>query len=166
MKRAFTTAEAILDAQPEPKPPLIPSLLVREQHFGIAEGSPWLMEPKPGLTLEQHYAEKVFPVLHHRDEKFPEGESLNDVASRCEQAIKDLVLPHVWSAVKEGSKGVHIAVVSHGLCISELVSALLRQDASGIPPENSYRGLWNTAWTRVAIDIKVGLTILRDSQLD
>ena len=112
------------------------------------------MEPKPDLTIEEHYAQKIFPVLLHRDERFPEGESLNDVAKRTTQAIRELVLPHVWKAAREGVKGLHIAIASHGLCISELVTALLKQDSSGVEPENKYRGLWNTAWTRLAIDIK------------
>lgn len=156
LKRAFTTAEAIRDAQSEPKPPLIPSPLIREQHFGIAEGRPWLLNAKPELSLEEHIAQGIFPVLHHREEKFPEGESVNDLAQRADQAIRELVLPHVWSAAREGSKGVHIAVASHGLCISELIQALLRQDASGVLPEDKYRGLRNTAWTRLTVDIKVG----------
>lgn len=41
LKRAFSTAQALYDAQPEPKPTFTKSLLLREQHFGIAEGRPW-----------------------------------------------------------------------------------------------------------------------------
>ena len=73
------------------------------------------MEPKPDLTIEEHYAQKIFPVLLHRDERFPEGESLNDVAERTTQAIRELVLPNVWKAAREGVKGLHIAIASHGL---------------------------------------------------
>lgn len=41
LKRAFSTAQALYDAQPEPKPVFTKSLLLREQYFGIAEGRPW-----------------------------------------------------------------------------------------------------------------------------
>lgn len=110
---------------------------------------------KPGLSLEEHFAQGLYPVLHGRTDRFPEGESLEDVAVRANQAILDLVMPHVWTAAREGAKNVHIALVSHGICISELVASLLAKDASGQDPGHKYRGLLNTAWTRVAVDVKV-----------
>ncbi|CAL1712789.1 unnamed protein product [Somion occarium] len=152
LKRAYSTAEAILEAQPEPRPPLTHSLLLREQHFGIAEGHPWLVALKPGVTLEEHYTQGVFPVLHHRSDKFPEGESIDDLAIRADQAVHELILPRVWATAREGMRGAHIVVVSHGLCISELVPALLRKNAGQIA-KDEYRGLMNTAWTRVAVDL-------------
>ncbi|KAL4251244.1 Histidine phosphatase superfamily protein [Abortiporus biennis] len=154
LKRAYSTADAIHQAQPEPKPQFQSSLLLREQHWGIAEGNPWIMKLKPGLTLDEHYAQGIFPVLHERWHKFPEGESLDDLAVRAKQAIDEVVLPHVWTAAKEGMRGIHIAVVSHGLCISELIPALLRKDHSGMAPPDRYRGLRNTAWARLTVDIK------------
>ncbi|OBZ71592.1 hypothetical protein A0H81_08444 [Grifola frondosa] len=154
LKRALWTAQALHDAQSEPKPPFETSLLLREQHWGIAEGNPWIMHRIPDLTLEDHFAQGLYPVLHDRSQRFPEGESLNDLADRAKAAIEELVMPHVLRAAREGMKGIHIAVVSHGLCISELVPALLLKDASGVHPENKYRGLLNTAWTRVTVDVK------------
>ncbi|CCL99710.1 uncharacterized protein FIBRA_01732 [Fibroporia radiculosa] len=154
LKRALWTAQAVHDAQQEPQPPLTTSPLLREQHWGIAEGNPWIMQFKPGLTLEEHYARNLYPVLPDRSQKFPEGESLDDLAQRAKQAINDIVMPYVWQAVKTGEKGTHIALVSHGLCISELVPALLCKDVSGIHPGHKYRGLLNTAWARITINVK------------
>ena len=131
------------------------SLLLREQYWGIAEGHPWTYEHTPGLTLEEHFARGIYPVMVERWQKFPEGESLDDLANRATQAIEELVMPHLKCAAKQGKTGVHIALVSHGLCISELVPALLKKDASGSDPGHHYRGLMNTAWTRVAVSVKV-----------
>ncbi|KAI0632352.1 phosphoglycerate mutase-like protein [Trametes polyzona] len=154
LKRALWTGQAVQEAQPDPKPPLEVSPLLREQHFGVAEGHPWQWGETPGLTLEDHFAQGLYPVLHERGQKFPEGESLDDLFARAKQAIDELVMPHVWSAAREGKKGVHIAMASHGLCISELVPALLLKDESGIHPGDKYRGLQNTAWTRVTVNVK------------
>lgn len=78
------------------------------------------MHVDPNISLTQHYAEGKFPVLSGRAEKFPGGESIDDLAERASQAIEELVMPKVWKAVREGKKGVNVAVVSHGLCISEV----------------------------------------------
>ncbi|KAL7279988.1 hypothetical protein ACG7TL_006399 [Trametes sanguinea] len=154
LKRALWTGQAVQEAQPDPKPPLTVSPLLREQHFGVAEGHPWQWNQDPNLTLEEHFARDIWPVLHERHQKFPEGESLDDLFERAKKAIDELIMPHVWKAAREGKKGVHIAVASHGLCISELIPALLIKDESGIHPGDKYRGLQNTAWTRVTVDVK------------
>ncbi len=83
---------------------------------------------------------------------------MNDLQARAELAIKDIVLPYVKEDAFSG-EDIHIAIVSHGLCISELVSALMRLDhfkAGG----GNWTGLLNTAWTRVAVD-----TVASSSQL-
>jgi broad specificity phosphatase PhoE len=98
-------------------------------------------------------AKGVYPMLYRNDEKFPGGESINELAQRANTAITALVLPHVWQAAKEGKTGVHIAVVSHGLCISQMISELLKMSTK--QDEGDYRGLQNTAWTRLVIDIEV-----------
>ncbi|CDO71426.1 hypothetical protein BN946_scf184909.g20 [Trametes cinnabarina] len=154
LKRALWTGQAVQEAQPDPKPPLTVSPLLREQHFGAAEGHPWQWDQDPNLTLEEHFARDLWPVLHERHQKFPQGESLDDLFERAKKAIEELIMPHVWQAAREGKKGVHIAVASHGLCISELIPALLIKDESGIHPGDKYRGLQNTAWTRVTVDVK------------
>ncbi|KAI9058308.1 phosphoglycerate mutase-like protein, partial [Trametes sanguinea] len=154
LKRALWTGQAVQEAQPDPKPPLTVSPLLREQHFGVAEGHPWQWNQDPNLTLEEHFAKDIWPVLHERHQKFPEGESLDDLFERAKKAIDELIMPHVWKAAREGKKGVHVAVASHGLCISELIPALLIKDESGVHPGDKYRGLQNTAWTRVTVDVK------------
>jgi broad specificity phosphatase PhoE len=120
LNRAHTTAQAILTAQPAPQPPFIVSPDLREQHFGLAEGEPWTYDPSAQVDVER----KIFPVLHGRDEQYPQGESLNDLALRATRAIDDLVMPWVYSPDNYGKPGgaVHLAVVSHGLCISEVRS--------------------------------------------
>ncbi|TFK34487.1 histidine phosphatase superfamily [Crucibulum laeve] len=145
LKRAHSTGLAVHTHQPEPKPTFTSNPHLREQHFGIAEGNPWVINRPANKTLEELYAEGIYPVLRQRHEKFPEGESLDDLARRCEEGVQQCVLAHLH----EGD-GTHVALASHGLCISELVAALLRLD----PESNrdvSYAGLLNTAWTRVTV---------------
>ncbi len=154
LKRAFTTAQALYVHQRDPKPSFDSSELLREQNFGVAEGKPWTFEDDSTLTLEEHIAKGIYPVLYGDDEKFPQGESMNDLAERARTSLERFVLPHVRQAAKEGKNGMHVAVVSHGLCISELISELLKMGVKQ-SRETNYRGLWNTAWTRVVIDIEV-----------
>ena len=155
LKRALWTGQAVRDAQPEPKPPLTESLLLREQHWGAAEGHPWSWGRKPDLSLEEHFAQGIWPVLHERGQKFPGGESVDDLYVRAMQAVDELVMPHVWKAAREGKTNVHIALASHGLCISELIPALLVKDEKGVHPGDQYRGLRNTAWTRLTVEVEV-----------
>ncbi|KAI0346027.1 phosphoglycerate mutase-like protein [Trametopsis cervina] len=154
LKRAYSTAEAIYEKQTDPKPTFTSSSLLREQHFGIAEGHPWSWTMTPGLSLEDHFAQGLYPVMDGRTDAFPEGESLNDVAARAEQVIQDFVLSNLRQAAQEGRKGVHIALVSHGICISELIPALMTKDESRKHPGHKYRGLLNTAWTRITVNVK------------
>jgi len=151
LKRAFATAQALYDGQREPKPTFDSSQLLREQHFGAAEGKPWSYASNRIFNLEEEIAKGVYPVPHGNDEKFPDGESINDLAQRAKEAITTLVLPHVWQTAKEGKAGVHVAVVGHGLCISQLISQLLKMSANQ-DEERDYRGLLNTAWARVVIE--------------
>ena len=129
------------------------------------------MHVDPSISLAQHFAEGKFPVLSGKAEKFPEGESVDNLAARAGQAIEELVMPKVWEAVREGKKGVNVAVVSHGLCISEvgviifryeiadlmiciqLIPALLKKGSNSLS-RMDYRGLMNTAWTRLIIDVE------------
>jgi broad specificity phosphatase PhoE len=137
-----------------PQPAFTQSLLIREQHFGVAEGKPWQLAQDPALSVEEHFARDRWPVLHGADERFPGGESSNDLAVRAASAVNSLIVPHVWASAREGKKGVHIALVSHGLCISHLITELLKKNAAG-HPGGDYRGLMNTGWSRVEVDVKV-----------
>ncbi|KAF8888627.1 histidine phosphatase superfamily [Infundibulicybe gibba] len=123
--RAHETGLAIHSAQPSPKPPISTNPKLREQHFGIAEGWKWVFQRPENATLEELYKRGIFPVLYGRDEKFPEAESLNDLARRAEEALAECVLPHLEESF---TKDVHVVIASHGLCISELIVALLRLD--------------------------------------
>ncbi|KAF5379134.1 hypothetical protein D9615_005858 [Tricholomella constricta] len=141
--RAFATGKAIHESQSH-NPPFAVNPKLREQHFGHAESNAWALRIPEGQTADSLMANNIYPVLPTRADRFPEGESLEDLARRAEEAIAECVMPHV------GETGVHVAIASHGLCISELIAALLRLD-----PESrrdvSYTGLLNTAWTRVTV---------------
>jgi len=155
LKRAQMTAQAIHDAQKAPKPPLFISPLLREQNFGIAEGKPWVRE-EPGFSLEDHFSKGLYPRLRDRTAKFPEGESLEDLRCRAEQAIEEILFPYLWQVVREGvNSGANVVVVSHGLFINEIVAALLEKNLGGGNTASTYTGLRNTAWTRMTIQIKV-----------
>lgn len=107
------------------------------------------------MSLEEQFEQGIYPVLHERWQRFPDGESLDDVVKRAEQAIEELVMPHVWDAARQGKKNVHVAIVSHGICISELIPVLVLKDESHQHPGHRWRGLLNTAWTRITVDVKV-----------
>lgn len=102
-------------------------------------------------------------MLFERNEKFPEGESLDDLRDRAERAMDELVMSYVWEEAKSKARGeatgdIHLAVVSHGLCISELVAALMRKNTGPRAQGNvgdKWTGLLNTAWTRVVINVDV-----------
>jgi len=114
---------------------------------------------------ELYYEQKIFPALFIRDEAFPEGESLDDLALRAEVAIRDCVLPHVQilpsvesvesNDLKQEVPAVHVALFSHGNCISEMVSALLRLDPEANCDGNFLGLLNNAAWTRAEIRVRV-----------
>jgi broad specificity phosphatase PhoE len=153
LQRAHTTAQFVHQYQAEPKPPLVVDPDLREQHFGIAEGHPWVSTLPDDIPVEKLWEKKVFPMLFERDERFPEGESLDDLAARAERAIQKCVLPHLAAAHQGGEQGVHVALASHGLCIGELVAAVLRLDPEA--DHNAlYTGLQNTAWTRLEVGMR------------
>ncbi|KAF9241109.1 histidine phosphatase superfamily [Melanogaster broomeanus] len=159
LKRAHATATALFNGQPNPKPSFKVDRDIREQNFGDAEGISWLMSRVPNKSLEDHFKDGQYPVPHHRNEKFPNGESLNDLAARADRAIHGLVLkPYLALSVTEN---VHVAMVSHGLCISELIPALLKRNHGGGSAKD-YRGLMNTAWTRVTVQAKPNTEISAD----
>lgn len=146
----------MFDAQPEPRPPLTTSPLLREQTRGIAEGHPWIDAPRPGLTLEEHYAQGLFPIHHERWQKFPGGESLDDLHKRAGEAVEEVVMPYIKDMVAGCPRSVHLAVASHGLLIAEMVPILLRLSVVTAEERPTYRGMKNSGWTRLVIELKVG----------
>lgn len=118
------------------------------------------MHRERGLSDEGHWAKGIFPVPNGRRGKFLEGESLDDLRDRAREAFKELIVPILRDAVKERKENVHVALVSHGLCISELVAVVVasdyeRRSKGSKAPDEHYAGLSNTAWTRVTIDLAV-----------
>lgn len=144
LKRAHDTGKAVHSSLPSPKPPFTVTKLVREQHWGDAEGHKWVMSIPPGTTREELHAQDVYPIYETRHEKFPNGESLDDLRERALEALKQCVFPYL-----DEDDG-HIAIASHGLCISEMMSALVSLDPEA-DQSTSYKGLLNTAWTRVQV---------------
>ncbi|KAI9465601.1 phosphoglycerate mutase-like protein [Lactarius psammicola] len=154
LKRAFATARALYDHQEDSKPSFDSSELFREQNFGLAAGNPVSFSKiSHSLTWEEHAARGVYLACYSDDDRFPEGESIKDLAERARKGLEEFVLPHVWQAAKEGKTGIKVAVVSHGLCITELISELLKKSAKPVTkPKNT--NLSNTGWIQVVVDIE------------
>ncbi|KAH7877995.1 histidine phosphatase superfamily [Lentinula edodes] len=153
LDRAATTAEVILSHQPGPHPPHIKSLLLREQHFGSAEGKSWSRKSYSGATLEEENRSQGTSTNHsRRSDRFPGGESRKDLAARAERVIDELLLPYILNTT--GPVPSHVAVVSHGLFIREIVDALYRREFGGEGMQNNHRGLSNTGWTKVIVNVK------------
>jgi broad specificity phosphatase PhoE len=148
------TAQALQEAQPNPQPLLITSALLREQHFGIAECKPWTYR-KPGLSFEEHCSQALFPSPFSRTDRFRGGENLEEVANRAEQAVQEMLLPHVWQAAREGTTETHVAVITHGIYIGELIVALVQKGTKSGILQSWNDGLRNTAWTRVSVETMV-----------
>lgn len=157
LPRARDTAKAVLDAQSTPKPAHDFTIAqIREQSFGAAEGHQTCIR-EPGKTLEAHFAEEKYPILYEseRHVAFPGGESAEDLTRRGERAVRDVVLPHVANVARSG-RDEHIALVSHGLCIAQVVGAIVRLGG----------GTWkrkgpmvNTGWVRVEVRIQDGIPV-------
>jgi broad specificity phosphatase PhoE len=149
LKRAYMTAKAIQDAQTILKPPLYSSILLREQHYGSAEGKRWNTARNPMLTLEDHFEKGAYPALHGGSERFPGGESLDDLAERAEKVIDEILT----SYMQEDHEEAYVAVVSHGTFLSELIAALVKRDTSlkVTVQARDFRGMRNTGWTKVAV---------------
>jgi len=115
--------------QPYPKPPLKVNQNLREQHFGVAEGQPWVRDAPEDIhiPIETCFQQRISRGRH---EKFPEGESEDDLARRAEVAIRECVLPHLpYAPVPQDQySGVHVAIASHGQAIGQMVLALIMLD--------------------------------------
>ncbi|KAK0202026.1 phosphoglycerate mutase [Desarmillaria ectypa] len=166
LKRAYLTAQAILDCQVSKEAPskLLTSHLLREQHFGVAEGKPY-SKSRSDVVSSCLYAQGIYPSPRDRDESFPEGESRNDLRRRAEQAVDEILLPYVWQSAREGTTGVRVALISHGLFIKELIAALVGRDAQGKTTDLYYKGLRNTAWARTSVEVQ-GLNRGKQMEVD
>lgn len=132
--------------------------VLREQNFGAGEGMKF-SKKEPGLSLADQYSKGKFPALYTRHDRFPGGESLDDLAQRADTVINDILLPHLLEEKKESVTRT-IAIVSHGLFIGELLAAILRRNHERDSTYNNhhFRGMKNTAWTKVAVKLKVGIS--------
>lgn len=152
------TAMVIQEQQPDPNISLTVSSLLREQYFGAGEGKKrWAKDPD--LTLAIHFARGKFPAIYTRTEKFPGGESLDDMTERVDTTIDNILLPYI-SQEAEGDAPMTVAIVSHGLFIAELVARLMKRDGTyqdGTFNAQNLRGLKNTSWTKVQVTLKVRL---------
>ncbi|SJK98651.1 uncharacterized protein ARMOST_01920 [Armillaria ostoyae] len=129
-------------------PPLILNPNLRERHFGIAEGYPWCYTYPDGMSRDECHKNNIFPAFFDRSSRFPGGESVDDLEERTHKAVKEYIFPHLAE-----EDGFHIALASYsGLCIGELVHALLSYDSKS---NRSYTGLKNTAWTRAVISLDI-----------
>ncbi|KAH9065481.1 S-adenosyl-L-methionine-dependent methyltransferase [Lactarius vividus] len=137
----------------DPKPSFDSSDLFREQKVGLAVGEPMSFDViSPSLSWEEHGARGVYLACYDDDDRFPEGESIKDMAECAGTGPENIVLPHVWQAAK-GKTGTHVMVVSYGLCISELVSELFKKSAGQVRKPTD-TGLSNTRWIRVVVHIE------------
>lgn len=127
LKRAYQTGREIYLAQhdadipalPENEgmivndPPFIVTSSIREMHFGKLEGKPWQDHPhfnsEHGWHSDRNYA-------------YEGGESFNDLRKRARQFLETQILP---------LQDRHIIIVSHGLFISEFISAMMELKTSG-----------------------------------
>ncbi|KAF9467775.1 phosphoglycerate mutase [Collybia nuda] len=144
--RAHATGQAIHSKQAH-NPPFTVNANLREQYFGLAEGHPVVPCAPANVPMEELFSNNVFPRLTSRHESFPGGESREDVARRAEKAVRECIVPHIQE------DRAHIVIASHGLCISELIPAVIRLDPDA-PQGVSYIGHLNTAWTRLTISLK------------
>jgi broad specificity phosphatase PhoE len=152
------TATVIQEKQPDPKISLTISSLLREQNFGTGEGKRICAKDRD-LTLSAHYARGKFPAIYTRTEKFPGGESLEDMAKRVDGVIDEVLFPYVWQEF-EGAASMTVAIVSHGLFIAELVARLVKRsdidlDGTLQAEARNLRGLKNTAFTNVQVTFQV-----------
>lgn len=165
LKRAYLTAQAILTCQnSKEKLHLLTSPLLREQHFGVAEGKSY-SKSRPDVVSSDLYAQGIYPSPCNRDESFPKGESRSDLRRRAEKAVDEILLPYVWQSAREGNTGVRVALISHGLFIKELIAALVARDAQGETTDLYYKGLRNTAWARITVGVQ-GLGRGKKTSLD
>ncbi|KAG8925806.1 hypothetical protein FRC02_009390 [Tulasnella sp. 418] len=152
LKRALWTAQQIHAHQlQDPKPSLIETDLIREQHFGEAESQHWA----PPGAQPRNPGQKVYPVPEGRDGRFDGGESPNDVRRRVGEAFDTFVVPHLEKSKGQKPGEVNIVFVSHGIAIAETIGAIFARcvDGKNADPD-TWRGLKNTAWTRLVIGLE------------
>jgi len=122
--------------------------LLREQHFGEAEGERW---DSGRCTYEGFYTNKAL--------KFTDGESREDVARRAEEFVSTVLVP-TWcsilgqadtSSADKEHDDVHMCIVSHGIFLAELIGVLKRLAGCPGNPPTSLEHFSNTGWDRIRL---------------
>ncbi|KAF8139505.1 histidine phosphatase superfamily [Mycena galopus ATCC 62051] len=149
----LTNHEAIYQQQVG-SPSLVTSPLLREQHFGIAEGKPSTSKKDPDIPLAEQFNGGIYPRGLSRSERYPEGESQDDVQDRASKCWAEILLPYVQERAREDNGHIHVAVVSHGIFIKEALRALAKYDRTADLSACDYQFLRNTAWARVVLEMK------------
>lgn len=140
LKRAYDTALQILERQ-DPIPEFVEqSDLLKEQHFGSVEGQPWAASRSSSAAL--HYS---------RADRYPDGESRDDVAARASRAVNHLLMPHIINGKGHLEHRSNVVIVSHGIFLSELIRELFGRRACGQNDPWRSSGLVNTGWTRLVL---------------
>ncbi|KAM0790459.1 hypothetical protein ACM66B_003336 [Microbotryomycetes sp. NB124-2] len=158
LARAQTTARNVASLnKTQPPPPVTVSPLLREQFFGLAEGSPW----NSGAYSSHH-----LPWEDHRQFKLAEhAESLNQVGQRADLVLRHFVLPHVVKAAKQYDNGHsrndnqgqhHILLVAHGIWLSEMMFAFKRAEQGPQARFVKTGGYQNTGWSRLEVELAEG----------
>jgi broad specificity phosphatase PhoE len=67
----------------------------------------------------------MWTYIPARDEKFPGGESLQDLADRMDKSIDEFIMPYVNDIIKNGGDDdkINVVIVGHGLSIWEMITA-------------------------------------------
>jgi len=162
LKRALSTAKVLRSARREIQNTscsLHVTSTLREQNFGVAEGTKIVKRNKE-LSLRAQYAKGLFPALYTRHENYPGGESLEDVRRRAEAFVEDTLMSLIKNSEEGNQKPSIAGVVSHGIFIGELVAALLRKGGrSSEGNTDNFRGMRNTAWTKVEVRVVPVVTV-------
>ncbi|KAJ7366916.1 histidine phosphatase superfamily [Mycena albidolilacea] len=154
LKRTYMTAQAIQSQQQTGSPSVVTSPLFREQYFGVAEGKPSTRKKDPDISLAEQFERGIYPGSLSRSERFPEGESLDEVQERASKGWAEILLPYVQEKARQDNNQVHVAVISHGLFIKEAIRALAKYDRTADLSACDYQWLRNTAWARVVVEMK------------
>ena len=130
LQRAFRTATAICKAadttDPESTLQVTALSTLREQDFGFYEGKPFYARPQDsGKSGKDDHRSQ-----HQDDPDFKDVESKESMALRMNDFLEHHLLPIIHT--KSGIKTRNIAVVSHGIILSQLWRCFLK-----LLPKNS-----------------------------
>jgi hypothetical protein len=119
LQRAFITAEAVREAQPQSPAETTKLQLLREQDLGFFEGKKFFERPR-----EENKTGKDAHLEACRDEPgFVEVESKESMRTRVETFID----AHLIQLMHQVEEDTSVAVVAHGIILSHLWKAILKR---------------------------------------